>query len=232
MSGEIIGQSKYFDEYAGGEEYDVVSRSERKTVIKGVAPAHSFYHDLESHVCSGSRSGSCSGSAFAGRALRCDLRVSSRSTIPTTRGSGDVTGNDQFASNKALSIENWKEFEKKFMAVSDWCWQLRSLLRQFSTIIRKHYEERRFPIGEIYEAFIRALEDSERSIFENSEDPTNEATDEKIEAYNAEVERRAVDCKDWEIPARKLSGPDVILEANGELAHSSDEATRYRYERR
>lgn len=226
MSGEILGRSQYFSEY-GGEEYDVVDRSERKAVIKEDAPTHSFYHDLESlfwvlfWICV------CRGGPALRRADLFDKNDPVNKRFRSFYISlFSVVGNDQLASNKALVIENWREFEKKVMAVSDWCWPLRSLLRNFIRILRKHYEEKHFPENEIYEAFISALEESERSIIADSMDPTKKTqpSAEEIKAYNAEVERRAQDCRDWKIPVRTLPEPNAILEANEEPLHSSDEA--------
>lgn len=124
---------------------------------------------------------------------------------------GDLD-NLQLGKNKGVIIKNFDDLKDTLHAVSGWCEQLKSLLRDFSTILHAFHTTHNFPVDDVYVAFGTALQKAEQHILAHP----IELTPEQARAYEAEVKRRAADLRDWELPTQTEWQPNTIPEENEE----------------
>ena len=200
MSGEILGRERYFKLARRKDDDDDDGDADAQT-IRVVAPAHSFWHDLESlfwilfWLCM----------CRAGPTMQRPeiwLKFQERETEAGAEYKqlfGDAA-NHQLAKNKTVIIKFEDHFELAMEHIHGWCWQLRPLLRQFSVILRNGYRSHRFSVNETYDAFTAALQEAEKRLLAKPKtlQPEQQA------AYDVEENRRAADSKDWKLPSRTL----------------------------
>ena len=213
MSGEILGQTRYFDKYGGAQYDDDDDDDDADTkTIKVVVPTHSFWHDLESlfwvlfWLCM------CRAGPALQRAelWKDDDDEGKNEPKEEYRKLFGNAGNSQLSSNKATIIKDEDQFEDAVMKIHRWCWQLRDLLRQFSVILRSGYRSQNFSVNETYQAFMAALEAAEQRLLAKPK----KLLSEQQAAYDAEAERRAADNKDWKLPSRTLPEPAALLDVD------------------
>ena len=205
ISGEILGGRPYFEEidvarYEDDDEDDDDYDDAAAQTIQVVAPAHSFWHDLESlfwillWLCMHR-----AGPTMQRPELLWNIEEGRHARVAYKLLFGD-TSNFYLANNKAMTIRYEDQFEGYLMDIHRWCWQLRPLLRQFSVILRDGYRSHHFSVNETYDAFTAALQTAEERLLAKPKTllPQQQA------AYDVEEKRRAADHKDWKLPSRTL----------------------------